>query len=111
VNVELAKQLGKAALKSSVDAITGKSQTSILDFIVIGLRIMGVVLFVCSVFQIWFFGPMASVMQYTTENSFFVWLKVAAIGLLSGMSVYGTAEVIALIQKIERHLSKIAEKG
>jgi hypothetical protein len=50
-------------------------------------------------------------MQFTTESSFLVWLKVAAIGLLSGMSVYGTAEVISLIQKIERHLSQLVNKS
>jgi hypothetical protein len=111
VNVALAKQLGKAALKGGVDAITGKKATNALDFIVIGLRAMGVVVFVCAVFQIWFFLPMSSVMRYTTENSFLIWLKVSAIGFLLGMFVYGTAEVISLIQKIERHLLKISNQS
>jgi hypothetical protein len=54
---------------------------------------------------------MASVMRYTTENSFLIWLKVSAIGFLLGMFVYGTAEMISLIQKIERHLFKISNKA
>jgi len=40
---------------------------------------------------------MVSVMQFATESSFLVWLKVPAIWFLLGMFVCGTAVVIALI--------------
>jgi hypothetical protein len=50
-------------------------------------------------------------MEFTTSNSFLIWLKVSALGFLLGMFVYGTAEVITLIQKIERHLFKISNKA
>lgn len=111
VNVEMAKQLGKAALKGSMNAITGKSETNVLSFLVIGLRIIGAVLFLCAVFQTWFFEWIALGMKLATESSsFVVWLKVSGIGLLSGLLVYGTAEVISLMQKMERHLRTISDK-
>ena len=111
VNVDMAKQLGKAALKGSINAITGKSETSVLSFLVIGLRVVGVALFLCAVLQAWFFEWIALGMKLATESSsFVVWLKVSGIGLLSGLMVYGTGEVISLMQKMERHLSTISNK-
>ena len=111
VNVELAKQLGKAALKGSMDAITGKSETNLLRFLVIGLRGLGVLLFICAVLQAWFFKWIAMGMQFGDSSSFVVWVKVAAIGLLLGVMVYGAAEVISLLQKMERHLRNISDKA
>jgi hypothetical protein len=111
VNVEIAKQLGKAALKGSMNAITGKSETSILSFLVIGLRIIGVMLFLCSLIQAWFFKWIAIGMSYGSDSSsFVVWLKVSCTGLMLGLLVYGTAEVISLMQKMERHLRKIRDR-
>ena len=111
VNVEMAKQLGKAALKGSMSAITGKSETSVLNFLVIGFRIIGVLLFLCAVFQAWFFEWLALGMKMASDSSsFVVWLKVSGVGLLVGGLTYGTAEVISLLQKMERHLSRLSEK-
>lgn len=110
-DVEMAKQLGKAALKGSMNVITGKSETNVLSFLVIGLRIVGVALFLCAVFQAWFFEWIAIGMKLATDSSsFVVWLKVSGTGLLSGLLVYGTGEVISLMQKIERHLRTISDK-
>ena len=112
VNVEMAKQLGKAALKSGINAITGKSETSVLNYLVIGLRSFGVALFLCAIFQVWFFELLAVGIRVATESSAFVtWLKVSGIGLLMGILVYGTAEVISLLQKMERYLHKISDKS
>jgi zinc transport system permease protein len=98
---------GNILLVTNSEIIT----SMLLSFLVFGLRIVGVALLLCAVFQTWFFEWIALGMQVATESSpFMIWLKVSGIGLLSGLFVYGTGEVIALMQKMEHHLHAICNK-
>ncbi|MCX7010908.1 MAG: hypothetical protein NTY53_27325 [Kiritimatiellaeota bacterium] len=100
--IEMAKQLGKAAVQGGINAIAGKNHTSALRFAVIGFRILGVTIFLMSVFKLWWFE------YYEVGVGYF---KTVLTGFVIGFTIYCHGELINLLTNIEAHLRKIATKA
>lgn len=90
-----AKDFIKAAFKGSMDVLSGKKESSVLNYMVIGFRILGVLIFIFAIFKWWIFEYIAYVVGYP-KNIF--------TGLFIGILVFSIGELINLFIKIEGHL-------
>jgi hypothetical protein len=100
-STELAKQVGRAALKGCLNICTGKAETPVLGWIATGFRLCGVVILVMAVFKLGYFAPLAESIG---------WFRTVLYGLVSGLLTYGTGDVIKLLLNMELHLRKMAGK-
>ena len=94
-----AKESGKVAAKNALDVVLGRRESPMLKFLVIGLRLIGIALFVLSLFGMWLFSPMLAAIG---------WIATSVTGFALGFIVFGMGELVNLLIKIEGHLHALA---
>lgn len=98
--VDHAKESGKEAAKGALDVILGRRESPMLKLLVVGLRLIGIALFVLALFSGWFFAPLAAAIG---------WFATSVTGFALGFVVFGMAELVNLLVKIEGHLHAMAQ--